>query len=52
MIPFVCAMPDECKIATDTVINYRNYYNTKKKNTIKNFAKWTNRPVPEFYESD
>ena len=38
------AMPDEYKTA-DAIKSYRNYY----KGAKKHFAKWTNRPVPEWF---
>jgi len=38
------AMPDEYKVS-DIIQSYRNYYNGAK----ASFAKWTNRPVPEWF---
>jgi hypothetical protein len=39
------AMPDDCKKYTKNVIQaYHKYYRLYK----KDFAKWTNRPVPSF----
>lgn len=38
------AMPDECKLP-DTVEAYRNYYRLRK----ASFAKWKNRPVPDWF---
>lgn len=39
------AMPDEYKVP-DSVQSYRNYYVGAK----KSFAKWKNRPIPEWFE--
>jgi hypothetical protein len=42
------AMPDEVKIAGDSLASYRNYY-------IKNkthLASWKKRNVPEWYSAD
>jgi hypothetical protein len=39
------AMPDECKIAGDSLASYHKYYNERK----SHFAKWTKRPVPVWY---
>jgi len=36
------AMPDECKIAGDSLASYHKYYIERK----IHFAKWTKRPVP------
>ncbi len=40
------AMPDEYKVP-DSVQSYRNYYVGAK----KSFAKWKNRPIPEWFEN-
>ena len=42
--PPPCCMPDECKITNDTVINYRNYYVTEKKQMLK----YTKREMPDW----
>lgn len=39
------AMPDEYKVP-DSIQSYRNYYVGAK----KSFAKWKNRPIPEWFE--
>ena len=39
------AMPDECKIAGDSLASYHKYYNERK----AHFAKWTKRQVPSWY---
>lgn len=39
------AMPDDCKIANDSVGSYHKYYIEKK----NHFAKWTNREMPFWY---
>ena len=39
------AMPEYCKIIGDSVSSYRNYYRQEK----KHIAKWTKRPVPNWY---
>jgi hypothetical protein len=39
------AMPDEVKIGDDVLASYRNYYIKNK----KSFAKWTKRPVPQWF---
>lgn len=39
------AMPDYCKVKGNSVQSYRNYYVNEK----KHFAKWTNRPVPDWF---
>ena len=39
------AMPDECKIANDSLASYHKYYIEKK----NHFAKWTKREVPLWY---
>jgi hypothetical protein len=41
------AMPDECKVPGNSIQSYRNYYIMKK----NHFAKWKNRPVPEWYST-
>lgn len=45
--PFVQCMPDKYK-CDDTVQAYRNYYIGEK----QHIAKWTKRPVPEWYEKN
>lgn len=40
------AMPDHCKIPDDSLASYRYYYKTEK----SHLAKWTDRPVPEWYK--
>jgi len=47
MTPVPLAMPDECKLhpLSDTIKNYRNYYNLKK----QRFARWTSRVIPRWY---
>ena len=39
------AMPDECKIANDSLASYHKYYVLKK----NHFAKWTKREAPLWY---
>lgn len=39
------AMPDDCKIAGDSIASYKKYYIEKK----KHFAKWTKRNIPEWF---
>ena len=39
------AMPDEVKIAGDSIASYRNYYNLNK----THLAKWKSRPVPQWF---
>jgi hypothetical protein len=39
------AMPDEVKIGNDSLASYRNYYINNK----KSFARWTKRPVPQWF---
>jgi hypothetical protein len=39
------AMPDECKIANNSLASYHKYYIEKK----VRFAKWTNREAPLWY---
>jgi len=39
------AMPDEYKVANDSVQSYRNYYNGSK----QRMAVWKNRPVPNWF---
>ena len=41
------AMPDECKIANNSLASYHKYYIEKK----VRFAKWTNRDVPLWYQN-
>ena len=41
------AMPDECKIAGDSLASYHKYYIEKK----KHFAKWTKRQVPLWFDN-
>lgn len=40
------AMPDDVKIAGDSIASYRNYYINNK----THLAKWKNRPIPEWYK--
>jgi len=40
-----CAMPDDCKISPNALINYRIYYKKHK----SHLAKWTARGVPSWY---
>ena len=42
---FICAMPDDCKISKDPVINYREYYLKYK----SKFAKWKYTKIPDWY---
>jgi hypothetical protein len=39
------AMPEDCKVQNNSIRAYRNYYVKYK----QHFAKWTGRPVPEWY---
>lgn len=39
------AMPDYCKIGSNPILSYRNYYLTEK----KHFSKWKNREVPNWF---
>jgi hypothetical protein len=39
------AMGDEFKIDNDVIESYRNYYREAK----KNFVKWKNRPIPDWF---
>jgi hypothetical protein len=39
------AMPDDCKVAGDSLASYQKYYIEKK----RLFAKWTNRPMPSWF---
>jgi hypothetical protein len=39
------AMPDDCKIAGDSLRSYHKYYLEKK----RPFAKWTNRQMPDWF---
>lgn len=41
------AMPDEYKVANDSIQSYRNYYVGAK----KSMANWKKRPVPEWFEN-
>ena len=41
------AMPDECKIAGDSLASYHKYYIEKK----VSFAKWTKREVPVWFQN-
>jgi hypothetical protein len=43
--PFPQAMPEEYKVAGDSVLAYRQYYNGAK----SRFAKWKNRETPLWY---
>jgi hypothetical protein len=38
-------MPDECKIAGDSLASYHKYYIERK----IHFAKWTKRPMPNWF---
>lgn len=40
------AMPDDVKVAGDSIAAYRNYYKVHK----ARFAKWTNRETPDWYK--
>ena len=40
------AMPDECKIAGNSLASYHKYYVERK----NHFAKWTKREVPLWYK--
>ena len=42
---FRLAMPEECKIGNDAILSYRKYYNDFK----KDFAKWKNRDIPNWF---
>ena len=42
---FKLAMPDECKIDNNPILSYRKYYIEFK----KDFAKWKNRDVPNWF---
>jgi hypothetical protein len=42
---FKLAMPDECKIDNNPILSYRKYYIDFK----KDFAKWKNRDVPNWF---
>lgn len=46
LTPFAQAMPDDLR-DLDAVRAYRQYYVQEK----SGFARWTNRPVPEWYDS-
>lgn len=41
------AMPDECKIANDSLASYHKYYVERK----SHFAKWTKRDIPTWYKN-
>ena len=41
-------MGDEFKIGNDVIESYRNYYIGAK----KDFAKWKNRDVPEWFQTN
>ena len=41
-------MPDEYKVAGDTIAAYKNFYCGSK----SRFAKWTKRDVPNWYKED
>jgi len=45
LTPFALAIPDHLK-SNNPVISYRAYYQQEK----KHLAKWTNRPIPSWYE--
>jgi len=42
------AMPDDCKVAGDSIASYRKYYIEKK----RLFAKWTNRAMPTWFHEE
>jgi hypothetical protein len=42
------AMPDEYKVSADSKVCYKAYYNGAK----RNFAKWTKREVPEWFNKE
>lgn len=42
--PMPCCMPEECKISTDPVLNYQEYYRTSK----ASMHSWKNRDVPSW----
>jgi len=42
------AMPDDVKIGNDVLLSYRNYYILNK----KSFAKWTLRPIPQWFKDN
>jgi hypothetical protein len=39
------AMPDDCKVPGNSIQSYHNYYIQKK----NHFAKWKNRPTPDWF---
>ncbi len=39
------AMPDDCKIPGNSIASYQKYYVEKK----RPFARWTNRPMPDWF---
>jgi hypothetical protein len=41
-------MPDDVKIGNDVLLSYRNYYILNK----KSFAKWTLRPIPQWFKDN
>ncbi len=45
LTPFAQAMPDEYKVAGDAVLAYRQFYKGDK----ARFARWTKRPLPEWF---
>lgn len=50
LVPFTeptPAMPDECKIANDSLASYHKYYTERK----VSFAKWTKREIPIWFSS-
>lgn len=40
------AMPDDCKIADDSIASYRKYYQLHK----AHIAKWTDRKIPNWFD--
>jgi len=42
-----CAMPDDCKISSSAIANYRKYYITHK----NHMASWKKRDVPLWYQN-
>lgn len=41
------AMPDDCKVSGNSLASYHKYYLEKK----RPFAKWTNRPMPDWFSN-
>lgn len=41
------AMPDDCKIANNSLASYHKYYKEKK----MHFARWTKRSIPEWFST-